>query len=628
MSALLVHHILEDPLNKQDMTLKDLLERSVEKFPERIALGFVGEEPISYARLLEMTHEFRGLLESCGVGPTDKVAIISENMPNWAVTYFAITSMGAIAVPILQEFHHSAVHHILRHSEAKVVIASNRYMHKVESDSFPNLTTTICMDDLTIVNDEDVDGMDILEEEIEEHTTHFSEAVDAAKDKLEELSDKARWFMDRREDKAKAQAKVAEAVEAAREKFEELSERARKLIDRKGGKEDFVLTPECVAVILYTSGTTGHSKGVVLTHRNLVSNTLSGVQTIPVFETDRFLSVLPLSHTYESTVGLIVPIHCGSAIYYLQKPPTPRTLLPAMQKVKPTVMNVVPLIIEKIYKNRIKPKLSKGGLVGGLMKIGAARRKLSELAGKKLIEAFGGELRCMCIGGAPIAPEVEAFLADAKVPYAIGYGMTETSPLLAGTRPGRQRLRGIGPVLPDVQLKIDNPDPKTGEGEILAKGPNIMREYYKAPKDTEDTFKDGWLRTGDLGVFDDDGYLYIKGRLKNMILGPSGENIYPEEVESIINSCDFVMESLVYEVNGRLAARIHLNHEALDEKFGVSNMIESEVREKVKGILENIRKEVNSKTSSFSKLSRVVEQVEPFEKTPTQKIKRFIYLDN
>ncbi len=611
----------------QNMTLKDLIERSAEKFSDRIALSFVGGDPITYARFLEMTREMTAMLQSCGVEPEDKVAIISENMPNWAVTYFAITSMGAIAVPILQEFHHSAVHHILRHSEAKVVVASNRYIHKVESDSFPNLTTTILMDDLSIVNDEEID-LDLFDEEIEERTTHFSEAVDAAKDKLEELSDKARKFMDRGEDAAKAQAKMAEAVESAREKFDELSDKARRLIDRKRGIVDFAFSDESVAVILYTSGTTGHSKGVVLTHRNLISNTISGVATIPVFETDRFLSVLPLSHTYESTVGLIVPLYCGSAIHYLQKPPTPKTLLPAMQKVKPTVMNVVPLIIEKIYKNRIKPKLSKGGLVGGLMKLGPTRRKLSQVAGKKLIEAFGGELRCMCIGGAPLAPDVEAFLDDAKIPYAIGYGMTETSPLLAGTCPGKQRLRGIGPVLPDIELMIDNPDPKTGEGEVLAKGPNVMREYYKAPKDTEDTFTNGWLRTGDLGVFDEDGYLFIKGRLKNMILGPSGENIYPEEVESIINSCDYVLESLVYESNGRLAARIHLNLEALDEKLSVSTMIESEVREKVKGMLEDIRLEVNSKVSTFSKLSRVVEQVEPFEKTPTQKIKRFIYLDN
>lgn len=323
MSALLAYHFLEDDLNTQDMTLKDLLERSVATFPDRMALGFVGGDPINYARFYEMTLELSEMLAGCGVGPGDKVALIGENMPNWAVSYFSIVSMGAIAVPILQEFHPSAVHHILRHSEAKVVVASNRFMHKVESDNFPNLTTMILMDDLSIVN-EDAETGDYIDDMEEEQGSNISEAVDAAKDKLEELSDKARKFVDRTEDGAKSRAKVMEAIEAAREKFDELTERARKLIDRKAEEEVFALTQDSVAAILYTSGTTGHSKGVVLTHGNLVANALSGVAAIPVFETDRFLSVLPMAHTYECTVGLIIPVYCGSSVHYLQSLRPPR----------------------------------------------------------------------------------------------------------------------------------------------------------------------------------------------------------------------------------------------------------------------------------------------------------------
>eukprot|EP00828_Plagiopyla_frontata_P007793 TRINITY_DN13757_c0_g1_i6.p1 TRINITY_DN13757_c0_g1~~TRINITY_DN13757_c0_g1_i6.p1 ORF type:complete len:625 (-),score=209.73 TRINITY_DN13757_c0_g1_i6:814-2688(-) len=408
------------------------------------------------------------------------------------------------------------------------------------------------------------------------------------------------------------------------DRFDKLSSR----FSKSGEKKEFQLTPDSVTVILYTSGTTGHSKGVVLTHRNLVANALGGVETIPVFKTDRFLSVLPMSHTYECTVGLIVPVLSGSAVYYLQKPPTPRTLLPAMQEVKPTVMNVVPLIIEKIFKKRIKPKLAAKGVMGAVLRLGPARRKVSRIAGRKLMEAFGGEVRCLCIGGAPISPEVESFLADSGVPYAIGYGMTEASPLLAGVGQDRQRFRAIGPPIPGVELRIDDPDPETGEGEILARGPNIMLEYYKAPRDTSLTFTpDGWLKTGDLGKFDADGYLYIKGRLKNVIIGPSGENIYPEEIESIINEHEFVMESLVYESEGKVCARIHLNYDALDEAFGVNGKIESEVRIKVQAVLEMVRKEVNGKVSSFARVARVREQVEPFDKTPTHKIKRFVYLE-
>jgi long-chain acyl-CoA synthetase len=568
-------------VNNETMTLKDLLVTTAGRYPDRPALSFVGEEPISYARFIALAHDVATMLAAQGINPGDKVAIIGENMPNWAITYFAVVSSGAIAVPILQEFHVSAVHHILRHSEAKVVVASTRYMHKVDDGSFPNLRAVVVMDDFSIVDEH-------------ERRTTFEEAV-----------------------------------EMGRARFEKFSEATRRFIDRKTGKGDSGLTRDSVAAILYTSGTTGHSKGVVLTHGNLVSNTIAGVATIPIHETDRFLSVLPMAHTYECTVGLIIPVYCGASVHYLRRPPTPKTLLPAMQQVRPTVMNVVPLIIEKIYKSRIKPKLSTKGVMGGLLRIGAARRKVSQIAGRKLIEAFGGSLRCMCIGGAALSPEVERFLSEAKVPYAIGYGMTETSPLLAGAPPDRQRFRAIGPPLPGVELMIADPDPDTGEGEVYAKGPNVMREYYKAPRDTEDTFtEDGWLKTGDLGLIDEDGYLFIKGRLKNVIIGPSGENIYPEEVESIINACDYVMESMVYDAGGKLSARIYLNYDALDDEFGVKKMIESEVRAKVQGILEDVRAEVNTKVSTFARLARVVEQVEPFEKTPTQKIKRFIYLDN
>lgn len=624
-------------------TLKELLEDSVQRFADRTALAFVGGEPVTYAGFAKNVLDMQILLGDLGIRPGDKVAIISENMPNWAITYFSVTTMGAVVVPILQEFHPSAVHHILRHSEAKMVVASRRYIDKVEGDNFPKLETVMVMDDFSI---EDEEG----------ERTPYREALEQARERLAHLGGMAREKMDRFSEAARGRfgestrdrveklggtymARVEklsdQALErlerfggSAREKMEQFGAYARKFIDRRSGTE-FALTEDHVAAILYTSGTTGHSKGVVLTHRNLVQNCLSGVRTIPVFETDRFLSVLPMAHTYESTVGMLVPLHCGSSIHYLQKPPTPKALLPAMQKVRPTVMNVVPLIIEKIYKNRIKRKLSGSNVKRGLMRIGLTRRKLSQVAGKKLIEAFGGELRCLCIGGAPLSPEVEEFLIDAKVPYAVGYGMTEASPLLAGVEQTRQRLRAIGPPIPGVELKIADPDPETGEGEVLAKGPNIMREYYKAPMDTKETFtEDGWLKTGDLGKFED-GYLYLKGRLKNMILGPSGENIYPEEIESVINACDHVVESLVFDDGGgKVAARVHLNYDTLDEAFGVTKMIESEVRAKTAELLEKVRKEVNGKVAGFSRLSRITEQWEPFEKTPTQKIKRFLYVDS
>ncbi|WP_338667478.1 AMP-binding protein [Pseudodesulfovibrio methanolicus] len=613
-----------------DMTLKDLLSRSVERYAERTALSFVDGEPMTYGRFGERVEELQTVLRGLGIKPEDKIALIGENMPNWAIAYFAATTMGAIVVPILQEFHPSAVQHILRHSEAKMVVASRRYMDKVESENFPNLETIMVMDDFSM---EDEEGTrTTYREALENAGERIEQFAEAARERVEhlgevareKLSETARERMNKFSDSARET--MGKFSDSYKETVEWFSASARRFIDWKTGKP-FELTGDHVAAILYTSGTTGHSKGVVLTHRNLVQNCISGINTIPVLETDRFLSVLPMAHTYECTVGLVIPLYSGSSVFYLQKPPTPKTLLPAMQKVKPTIMNVVPLIIEKIYKSRIKKKLTGSGVTRGLMKIGVTRRKLSQVAGKKLIEAFGGDLRCLCIGGAPLAPEVELFLIDAKVPYAKGYGMTESAPLLAGVSPEEQRFKAIGPAIPGVELKIDEPDPETGEGEVLAKGPNIMREYYKAPNDTEATFtEDGWLRTGDLGKFED-GYLYLKGRLKNVIIGPSGENIYPEEVESIINANDYVQESLVLESGGRLVARIHLNYEALDEQFDVKKLIESEVRDRVRKILDDIHKDVNSKVSSFARLNRVVEQIEPFEKTPTQKIKRFLYTD-
>lgn len=613
-----------------DMTLKDLLERSVERFPDRVALAFVGGEPMTYSRFGERVRELSTVLHGLGIKPEDKVALIGESMPNWAISYFAVTSMGAVAVPILQEFHPSAVQHILRHSEARMVIASRRYMDKVEGEDTQTIETIMVMDDFSM---EDGEGSrTTYREALENAGERIEQFAEAARERVEHLGEvakdklpgTARERMNRFSDTARE--KMEKFSDSYKETVERFSGTARRFIDWKTGKP-FELTADHVAAILYTSGTTGHSKGVVLTHRNLVQNCISGVNTIEIFETDRFLSVLPMAHTYECTVGLLIPILCGSSVHFLQKPPTPKTLLPAMQLVKPTVMNVVPLIIEKIYRNRIKKKLTGSGVARGLMKIGLTRRKLSQVAGRKLIEAFGGELRCLCIGGAPLSPEVELFLIDAKVPYAKGYGMTEAAPLLAGINMHEQRFRVIGPAIPGVELRIADPDPETGEGEILAKGPNIMLEYYKAPRDTEATFtEDGWLKTGDLGKFED-GYLWLKGRLKNVILGPSGENIYPEEVESVINANDYVQESLVYESGGKLVARVHLNYDALDEQFDVRKMIESEVREKVRNILDELHKEVNTKVSSFARLNRVVEQGEPFEKTPTQKIKRFLYTD-
>jgi len=384
---------------------------------------------------------------------------------------------------------------------------------------------------------------------------------------------------------------------------------------------------EDLASIIYTSGTTGRSKGVMLTHKNISFNALKGRGIQWIDENDRFLSVLPLSHTYENTLGLILPMLCGSCVYYLRKPPTPAVLLPAMALVKPTIMLTVPLIIEKIYFNKIVPAFRDKLILRLIYRISFFRKKLNESAGKKLKNTFGGELKFYGIGGAKLNKTVEKFLIEAKFPYAIGYGLTETAPLLAGANPSKSVYESTGPALEGIELIINNPDPKTGEGEIWAKGPNVMKGYYKEPEMTKEVLTtDGWFKTGDLGTLDSNNNLFIKGRLKNMIVGASGENIYPEEIESIINNFRFVVESLVVQQKGKLVALVHINMEEMEKKYQIMKQdMTRQVEDKVDEILSELQLYVNSQVNKFSQIQKVVLQPVPFQKTATLKIKRFLY---
>lgn len=377
------------------------------------------------------------------------------------------------------------------------------------------------------------------------------------------------------------------------------------------------LEPGDTAAIIYTSGTTGHSKGVELSHRNICSNVFgsNGFAAGGIKPGDRMLSLLPLAHTYECTLGMILPFTMGGVVTYLDRPASPSVLMSALKEVRPDLMLAVPLLIEKMVRARIMPKLNKP-LVRIIRMIPGVNRIIYRAAGKKLLAAFGGELRFFGIGGAPLAADVEDVLFRMGFPYAIGYGLTETAPLLAGTSPGANTRRSTGVNVPGVDIRIQ-------DGEIQVRGPNVMKGYYRDPEQTAEVFtEDGWFRTGDLGAFDAQGRLYVKGRKKSVIVGASGENIYPEAIESLINQFRGVVESLVIERSGRLIARVLLDYEQLAEQ----------VTEQMKGhagntaaYLEDIRRQVNARLSSFSRLTEVVEQREPFEKTPTFKIKRYRY---
>jgi long-chain acyl-CoA synthetase len=543
------------------LTLPALLKQSVEKYGDRPAVAFVGDNPITYSEFDNRRLSIISMLEKMEIQPGDRVALLSANMPNWGITYFAIASMGAIVVPILPDFSAVEIDNVLTHSEAKAIFVSKGLKSKIDDFNKETLIHRILIDDFSIL-------------ETNKQGIKFEEGL-------------------------------------------------------KPGKE-YNVTEDDLAVIIYTSGTTGKSKGVMLTHKNISSNAVASRSVQEINPDDRFLSVLPLSHTYENTIGFILPVICGASIYYIKKPPTPSVLLPALKAVRPTLMLTVPLIIEKIYRSKVLPNFQKNKMTRFLYSIPFIHKKLNRIAGKKLMETFGGELKFFGIGGAKLDKTVEKFLRDAKFPYAIGYGLTETSPLLAGVNAQHTKLQSTGPPLEGVTLKIHNPQKMTGEGEIWAKGPNVMKGYYKEPELTKEVLtEDGWFKTGDLGILDKTNYLYIRGRSKNVIIGPGGENIFPEDIESVINNFKHVAESLVIQQKGKLVAMVHFNREEIEEKYRYMVDKKDEFSDFVEKKYEELKKElhdyVNSRVNKFSKIQEVILHKEEFVKTATKKIKRFLY---
>lgn len=546
-----------------------VLPQAIEKYSNNRALGFVDEEYLTYAQMGQQISGVKAFLEALGIKPGDRVAIYSQNMPNWGVVYFALQCMGIVAVPILPDFNAHELNNVLTHSEASAIFISQGLEYKLAEANADFKGLVVRIDNLEVLKGGDI-------------TVQFDEN--------------------------------AKCVSEYRAKEDEL------------------------AILLYTSGTTGDSKGVMLSQKNVLMNAYQSGLVQPILEHDRFLSVLPLSHTYENTLGLILPILNGANVTYLRKPPTASVLLPAMKSVKPQLMLTVPMIIEKVYKNSIKPQIQRKAFTRILSKVGPGRKLVHRLAGKKLYETFGGNLKFYGIGGAKLDAKVELFLREAKFPYAIGYGLTETAPMLAGSNPSMTKYQAIGPKVVELELKLHNPDPHTGEGEIWAKGPNIMLGYYKNEEKTREVLtEDGWFKTGDLGVFDKQGWLSHKGRLKNMIVGANGENIYPEEIESLINNFRHVVESVVLEQKGKLVALVHFDRAELEArmkemKSDLSSMVDEKIDEishKVDEMIAELSKElqhyVNTRVNKTSKIQLVVVQPDPFQKTATLKIKRYLY---
>jgi len=546
-------------------TLGDVLKNSAQKFCSCPALGFVGEKPLTYAEVGRKAAAVVAFLEKHGIQSGDKVAILSSNQPNWGITFFAITTMGAVAVPILPDFSDSEIKNILTHSEAKAIFISESLYRKISRSKIETLKLRVVIEQFALLHDD------------------------------------------------------AEAAEVA---WLESS-----LNDHAVPQKEYHVDKHDLASLIYTSGTTGKPKGVMLTHHNLIFTAEMSEKIHSIDTSDSILSVLPLSHTYENTIGFIFPMMYGVAINYLRTPPVPTVLIAALQQVQPTLMLTVPLIIEKVYKGKILRTFKAKALTRMLYKFPPARKLLSRVAGKKLMQTFGGRLKFFGIGGSKLDPEVERFLIEAKFPYAVGYGLTETSPLLAGFDAFCGKYQSTGPPMQGITLKINDPDPVTGQGEVWARGENVMRGYYKEPELTQEVLtEDGWFKTGDLGCFDKSGYLFLKGRMKNMIVGASGENIYPEEIEEIINRFKYVAESVVVQQKGKLVALVHFNREELQTTYQhlkdqASHFIEKHIEE----LTQELHIYVNARVNKFSKIQKVIAHLEPFKKTATKKIKRFLY---
>jgi long-chain acyl-CoA synthetase len=368
----------------------------------------------------------------------------------------------------------------------------------------------------------------------------------------------------------------------------------------------------------------------MLSHYNIAAQTTIIPPLFDYNEEDVLLSILPLAHTYECTLGMIYPFSRGARIHYLDRPPTASALMPALAKVRPTVIASVPLIMEKIYRGKVRPTFEKNALLRTLYGWRWSQKMLHKVAGKQLKKLFGGRMRLFAIGGAKFDTDAERFLMDARFPYGIGYGLTETAPLVAGCVGKMVRLGSTGPALKGVDIRLDNINSETGQGEIVVNTPCCMKGYYKNEDATRDAFtEDGWFRTGDLGAIDKDGWIHIKGRLKNMIVGPSGENIYPEDIEEVLNSNRFVAESVVLEEDGKLIALVHFDTTALEEAYDEFKYKMAVSKEQAALKMEEIKRDVmnyvNSKVNRFSKISKVVDNEGEFEKTPTKKIRRFIY---
>lgn len=552
-------------MKNREMSLNLLIEESIKKNWDSMALSDMGGINYQYKDVAETIAKLHIMFRAAGIRKGDRVAICGRNSSNWVVVMLSTLTYGAVLVPILHEFKADTVAHIIRHSESKLLFVDAAIWENLDEQSLPNLVGAIYISEF---------GMPLSRSGKLEETRNNINEVFGREYPYSFTKDAVKYFEDEAEE---------------------------------------------LAVINYTSGSTGMSKGVMLPYRSIWSNIRYCLDNIDYIHAgDGIVNMLPLAHLYGMVIESLHPFCQGCHLNYLTKLPSPKVILKAFADVRPKLIITVPLILEKIIKNKVFPELEKP-MMKFLLRIPFVDEKVLERVREKIMEAFGGNLVELIIGGAALNPDVEKFLYRINFPVTVGYGMTECGPLLTYAPATKAKPHTVGRLMDRMELKIDSPDPTHIPGDIWVKGPNVMQGYYKNKKATDEVMPDksGWMNTGDMGIIDEDGFISILGRSKTMILGPSGQNIYPEEIEAKLNNLPYVAESLVIDNKGELEALVYpdletLHHEGFD-------------REKIDALMEENLSTLNTELPPYSKVKKLKIMNEEFEKTPKRSIKRFLY---
>ena len=548
---------------EQEHQFIDYIEQSIIKNWDKDALTDYKGITLQYKDVARKIAKFHIVLESAGIQPGDKIAVCGRNSAHWGVTFLATITYGAVIVPILHEFKADNIHNIVNHSEAKLLFVGDQAWENLNEDAMPLLEGIASLTDFT--------------------------ALVSRNEKLTYAFEHRNAIYGQRYPK---------------------NFRPEHICYRKD-------RPEELAIINYTSGTTGYSKGVMLPYRSIWSNVAYCFEMLPVKAGDHIVSMLPMGHVFGMVYDFLYGFSAGAHIYFLTRMPSPKIIAQSFAEIKPRVISCVPLIVEKIIKKDILPRVdSKIGKL--LLKVPIVNDKIKSLARQAAMEIFGGNFDEIIIGGAPFNAEVEAFLKKIGFPYTIAYGMTECGPIICSSRWETLKLASCGKATTRMEVRIDSPDPKTHAGEIVCRGMNMMLGYYKNPEATAQIIDaNGWLHTGDLGTIDDEGYVTVRGRSKNLLLTSSGQNIYPEEIESKLNNMPYVAESLIVLLHDKLVALIYPD---FDDAFA-HGLQQADIIK----VMEANRVELNQQLPNYSQISKVKIHFEEFEKTAKKSIKRFMY---